>query len=156
MPNNQSRDKGGDMTLDSQGNKAKRFCSYCDREIYEGLPHICVSFGRWQPLPKKLNPMSDEELIEECRKIIRSWENGNGTSLIYNLKNLISLVREHDKQEWVSVEDRLPGPTVNVLTHDVGFPLDFDVDWITLEGKWAQHEKQTTHWRPLPPSPKRS
>lgn len=57
------------------------------------------------------------------------------------------------KQEWISVEDRLPEKQQTVL---VCFGNDcVSTDFIASSGMWYDHwHKTITHWMPLPTPPK--
>lgn len=56
------------------------------------------------------------------------------------------------KQEWISVDERLPTKNEKVLVYCGGV---IDTDWICSQGVWYYHEHHTiTHWMPLPEAPK--
>ncbi len=59
----------------------------------------------------------------------------------------------YTKQEWISVEDRLPEKQTAVL---VCFDNDcISTDFIASSGMWYDHwHKTITHWMPLPTPPK--
>ena len=64
------------------------------------------------------------------------------------------------KQEWISVEDRLPEESVDVLVVvKIGNRVSVDTDRI-YGGKWFNYGKlghlqgYVTHWMPLPEPPK--
>jgi len=67
----------------------------------------------------------------------------------------ISLIRNHDKQEWVSVEDRLPDRYEKVLvaqdTDAVFIAMWEDKDW-WLSANDLEIETPA-HWQPLPSPP---
>ena len=60
-----------------------------------------------------------------------------------------------DKQEWISVDERLPEPGKDVMTYD-GFFMG--VDFIYNDGTWSKQQRRIirpiTHWMPLPDAPK--
>lgn len=53
------------------------------------------------------------------------------------------------KNEWVSVEERLPDPTYCVLVYTTDYSIE--VDARGSDGEWMSHE--VTHWMPLPAPP---
>lgn len=55
------------------------------------------------------------------------------------------------KQEWISVEERLPYACEDVLVFCDGLIC---IDFICSSGVWYEHAlKQVTHWMPLPEAP---
>lgn len=57
------------------------------------------------------------------------------------------------KQEWISVEERLPEKYKDVLCYGNGH--SFFVDFICSDGTWCDdHIDKITHWMPLPEAPK--
>lgn len=55
------------------------------------------------------------------------------------------------KSEWISVEERLPEPYIDVITYDtVEF---FEANYLTKDGVWAKGVL-VSHWLPLPEPPK--
>lgn len=56
------------------------------------------------------------------------------------------------KQEWISVEDRMPPKNEMVLIFCGGAR---ELDWICSTGLWYDHDHTlVTHWMPLPEPPK--
>ena len=56
------------------------------------------------------------------------------------------------KQEWISVDDRLPPKNEMVLIFCGGAR---ELDWICSTGLWYDHDYTlVTHWMPLPEPPK--
>lgn len=57
------------------------------------------------------------------------------------------------KQEWISVEDRLPERYQTVLVHTIDGEIE--TDFLTIFGDFVIYEKKRiTHWQPLPQPPK--
>lgn len=57
--------------------------------------------------------------------------------------------------DWISVKDRLPEPTVEVLAfHSPDRVIDFS--WVYGDGSWAFERSRglVTHWMPLPAPPR--
>lgn len=93
-----------------------------------------------------------------CNKVCEYFENENSRNLdetcpLCNWENYFV-----PKQEWISVEDRLP----EVGTMVVGYDYESNVRcyFITEERWWIDDGWNTakgwgiTHWMPLPPPPK--
>lgn len=64
----------------------------------------------------------------------------------------------YTKQEWISVEDRLPDEDERVLvalTRSRSYTI-IDTDRISnkYSYKWVRWGNDVTHWMPLPPKPK--
>lgn len=56
------------------------------------------------------------------------------------------------KQEWISVDERLPPKNTMVLIFCGGAR---EMDWICSTGLWYDHDYTlVTHWMPLPEAPK--
>ena len=60
------------------------------------------------------------------------------------------ILGELAEREWVSVEDRLPEPDVDVLTAPFG-PLT--IRYLKPSGEWFFDALPVTHWQPLPAFP---
>lgn len=58
-------------------------------------------------------------------------------------------------QQWISVEERLPEPTVDVLVHYEDGEIDIDA-WYRMFGRFIMENEnhRITHWMPLPEPPK--
>ena len=107
-----------------------------------------------------------KEQIEEMAKIIHGYCKGNcancfpeacgdylGAEALYNAG--------YRKQEWISVEDRLPDnglERVLVFLRDDDFTKPIGENKIDtdryLDGKWVRWGRFVTHWMPLPEPPK--
>jgi hypothetical protein len=58
------------------------------------------------------------------------------------------------KQEWISVEDRLPKKHETVLVFiNVGKYRFISTDFLCSSGKWYDQGTDVTHWIPLPKPP---
>ena len=60
---------------------------------------------------------------------------------------------DYRKQEWISVDERLPERWVMVL---VCCDYTISTDFIASTGRWFEHidHNSITHWMPLPEAPK--
>ncbi len=58
-------------------------------------------------------------------------------------------------EEWISVEDKLPGFDIPVLTFLNGRQcyVNFYYKWSEDVHEWDRFNDDTTHWMPLPPTP---
>ena len=58
-------------------------------------------------------------------------------------------------QRWISVEEKLPEPTVNVLVRYEDGEIDIDA-WFRMFGRFLMDndDNRVTHWMPLPEPPK--
>ena len=58
------------------------------------------------------------------------------------------------KQEWISVEDRLPKKHETVLVCSRGENYSvISIDCLCSSGKWYDQDTDVTHWMPLPQPP---
>ena len=87
----------------------------------------------------------------------------DGETCTNNIANYIrEAVKEeagYRKQEWISVDERLPEEDTRVLVYlnipktDANTYTFFDTDRILI-GKWIRWNKFVSHWMPLPEAPK--
>lgn len=87
-----------------------------------------------------------------CSKVCEYFENENER----NLDEVCPLLYWENyfvpKQEWISVEERLPYAGEDVLVLCDGL---MRIDFIGSSGAWYEHDpKRITHWMPLPEAPK--
>ena len=107
--------------------------------------------------------MSREKQIEEMKKElgevwIVDWD-GNPHELSEKLwdDELENIAIElynagYRKQEWISVEDRLPEKWQRVL---VNYNGNVCISWQNANGTWFEcWNDKVTHWMPLPEAPK--
>ena len=100
--------------------------------------------------------MSKEKQIEELTNELVFTSN-YGT---YNAVANYLVNKGYRKQEWISVEDRLPEEKVNCLVHYKHAYCDNDGYWAIGVSFYDGHEFHTgltykvTHWMPLPKAPK--
>ena len=111
--------------------------------------------------------MSKEKQIEEMALVIASGKGNNSCKnceecvchdidCIY--KNIADILYNagYRKQEWISVEERLPKEGVRVLVWlkvDNSQYTSIDTDRLSLK-KWVRWGRLVTHWRELPEPPK--
>lgn len=114
-----------------------------------------------------------KEQIEEMAKILHSYCDGDcsicGTGSCVDDSAAEALYNAgYRKQEWISVEDRLPEECKNVLcfegkkiviafmekTEDCGEYVPVFWDWIAYDRDDTYDEVCVTHWMPLPEPPK--
>lgn len=102
--------------------------------------------------------MNENKQIEEMAKIIDGIED-NAYTMAYGFEAEADSEKiaealynaGYRKQEWISVEDRLPVPCTWVLVY---IEYYMGVDFITASGEWCKHPWQNvTHWMPLPEPP---
>lgn len=86
-----------------------------------------------------------------CNKVCEYFENENSRNLdetcpLCYLENYFV-----PKQEWISIDERLPEEFENVLVYDGVVTIDH----ISAGGEWWYHNHDAvTHWMPLPEPPK--
>ena len=104
--------------------------------------------------------MSREKQIEEMAKILQfddCLDVGINDCRKFNDCNICKATRLYNvgyrKQEWISVDERLPERWVMVLVccDDI-----ISTDFIASTGRWYEHidHNSVTHWMPLPQPPK--
>ena len=98
----------------------------------------------------------EKQAIEEMAKVIEHTEHiaeemvGARPSPTMYAKDLYW--HGYRKQEWISVEERLPPKNEMVLIFCGGAR---ELDWICSTGLWYDHDHTlVTHWKPLPEPPK--
>ena len=106
--------------------------------------------------------MSDKELIEQIKvmadKLVYAMDNGLEE---IEANNIISLCKQHFKQEWIPVSERLPDFDLMVLVscRIYGRYLSSYTEiGDTGCGQWSDHEWNKgalppTHWQPLTSPP---
>ena len=100
----------------------------------------------------------EEQAIEEMRELIhaeikKAVDSGliTWTEFADYLANALYNAG-YRKQEWISVEERLPPKNEMVLIFCGGAR---ELDWICSTGLWYDHDYTlVTHWMPLPEPPK--
>lgn len=67
----------------------------------------------------------------------------------------VSALRDQQETGWISVEDRLPEPLVDVLAWDSNWGEAFTA-FMTRHNEWVGVvcSRTVTHWMPLPEAPK--
>ena len=113
--------------------------------------------------------MNEKKQIEEMAKVIASVppiEFPIGSRMQGRLIHTTTKIAEHlytagyRKQEWISVEERLPEEKVNCLVHYKHAYCDNDGYWDIGVSFYDGHEfhigleYKVTHWMPLPEAPK--
>lgn len=101
----------------------------------------------------KFKPMADD-----LRKA-ESWSEPDGVlNRNKTMQNLYKI--GYRKQEWISVDERLPAEKVNCLVHYKHAYCDNDGYWALGLSFYDGHEfhiglaYKVTHWMPLPEAPK--
>ena len=71
----------------------------------------------------------------------------------------MALLAEEARNEWISVEDRLPTVSIHYLVTGI-FPVGYMVaEWDGNLGQWMMYDPirielgDVTHWQPLPSPP---
>ena len=91
-----------------------------------------------------------------CTKVCEYFKNENNSNLDETCPLCCWEKYFVPKQEWISVEDRLPDENVRVLVwlQDDAKPFThIDTDR-RLHGKWVRWVTDITHWMQLPEPPK--
>lgn len=93
------------------------------------------------------------EQIEEMEQIIKKCDDeAMYASIAYELYNA-----DYHKQEWISVEDRLPEKEGVYLVHTTYNIIETEVFYISKHDDisyWWDLDGMVTHWMPLPEPPK--
>ena len=106
--------------------------------------------------------MSREKQIEEMAKILHpdSCFDDNITACRKMMECSICRATkiynaDYRKQEWISVDERLPEEDVRVLVYinSERIYTKLDTDRM-VDGEWVRWSKDITHWMPLPEAPK--
>ena len=103
--------------------------------------------------------MSDKEQIEEMAKVLKDYTKENHIMASHTiLENYAEALYNagYRKQEWISVDDRLPENLSYIIVCDkygnVGEAYCYGEGWF----EWIDSEERVfvTHWMPLPEPPK--
>ena len=105
--------------------------------------------------------MNKEKQIEEIEKVLYESDNKRNV-LICGIETVAEDVYNANfrKQEWISVDERLPEEKVNCLVHYKHAYCDNDGYWDIGVSFYDGHEfhigleYKVTHWMPLPEAPK--
>lgn len=102
--------------------------------------------------------LNKEKQIEkdELFGILSNTINGANFDDLSEAVYKISDVAGYRKQEWISVEDRLPETDTRVLVYMHENRMSYtkiDTDRIVAR-KWVRWGNLVTHWMPLPEAPK--
>ena len=105
--------------------------------------------------------MNKEKQIEEIEKVLYESDNKRNV-LICGIETVAEDVYNANfrKQEWISVDERLPEEKVNCLIHYKHAYCDNDGYWNIGVSFYDGHEfhigleYKVTHWMPLPEAPK--
>ena len=102
----------------------------------------------------------EKQAIEEMAKVIKSSLDGLGIGNFNFTGDEISTMfakalynAGYRKQEWISVEERLPKDSERVLVYGekgICFATRYKRDWMTP----MRYNGEITHWMPLPEPPK--
>jgi hypothetical protein len=103
-----------------------------------------------------------EEIESLIHDAVRDW-NDNAIKEITLTDKILSLISEEKRDEWVSVEDRLPeeGQVVSIWSEQHGFQSKYYLTVYSESNKFFEPFqsgisviRDVTHWQPLPQPPK--
>ena len=109
--------------------------------------------------------MSKEKQIEEMAKVLcEDCARDTSPCVLTKTARMCESVKEqaealynagYRKQEWISVDERLPEEDVRVLVYinSERSYTKIDTDRM-VDGEWVRWSKDITHWMPLPEAPK--
>jgi hypothetical protein len=121
-------------------------------DMYDGMFIVGIETEHGQATYHyDINPYWDMFKVKEL-EIAPKWDGHTPAEAIQRIGNLA--LEGYRKQEWISVEDRLPEQSGKYLAYTrKGFTV-FSY-YYTLDGALGFEHWDVTHWMPLPEAPKR-